>query len=416
MEEYAVKENKGTTNNQSVQKDEIDDFAKALLDKKTEMALFKDMPKKENNKFDENARLEAEKTMSSALDMLRKERGQKPIQLEEQEYTKTEFNVELDDDLDDFTTYSLGKEDLMNASIKNVQGALEEEKEVPEESNEEKVKEPKPKKEVNKKRKYLIIGAIVGLVAVLMAGYAYKIYVYDPQNTITEQMQASYDKFIAYADEWDMMSDSEKLELLDMKDEYDSLVPKQHDALNAYFKEQIGKDYKTIYKELKQLKKEQEDENNPDYQEIVAYLTNWASKNETEKMNILNLKTKYDALSNGLQKKVDDLSRQQSSKSFGALFTEFDKIKKDQEEEARRKAEQEKNEKIAYYQSLINQTKVELENYTAYKTTLESELASAQANGQDTSEIQSQIDMNNQLIDQCNANIQNYEAEIAKYK
>ena len=72
--------------NNKVQKEEIDDFAKALLDKKTDMAIYAnrsdtiDQTKEKN----EDERKAAEQTLSSALDMLRKERGQSTIAEEEQ--------------------------------------------------------------------------------------------------------------------------------------------------------------------------------------------------------------------------------------------------------------------------------------------------------------------------------------------
>ena len=56
----------------------IDAYSKALLDKKTEYNDELKKPK-EVHQMSEAERRQAEKTMSSALDMLRKERGQKTI-------------------------------------------------------------------------------------------------------------------------------------------------------------------------------------------------------------------------------------------------------------------------------------------------------------------------------------------------
>ena len=258
-----MSENKGKTDQNSVSKEEIDDYAQALLDRKTEMALFKDMPKEEKTQ-DVSQRKQAERQLSSALDMLRKERGQLPIEEEERRYT---FQQSLDDsnfeEEEDFTTYSLGKDDLMNASLKNVHDALDgdvevENKPIQEESTkEEAVKEPKKKKEKlkkvdpNRKKKIIAIIACVVVVLGLMGAYAYKIYIYDPQNVATEAQLASYEKLVAYADEWDMMSDAEKSEILDLKEDYDSLLDKQKTEINSYFKEQTGQTFNALYKELK---------------------------------------------------------------------------------------------------------------------------------------------------------------------
>lgn len=419
-----MSENKGKTDQNSVSKEKIDDFAQALLDRKTEMALFKDMPKEEKTQ-DVSQRKQAERQLSSALDMLRKERGQLPIEEEERRYT---FQQGLDDsnfeEEEDFTTYSLGKDDLMNASLKNVHDALDgdvevENKPIQEESTkEEAVKEPKKKKEKlkkvdpNRKKKIIAIIACVVVVLGLMGAYAYKIYIYDPQNVATEAQLASYEKLVAYADEWDMMSDAEKSEILDLKEDYDSLLDKQKTEINSYFKEQTGQTFNALYKELKALNDEQEDEQNPDYQEIVAYLTNWSSKTDDEKMNVVNLKTKYDGLTSSLQKKIDDLSREQTQKSFGALYTEYQQLQQQQQQEAEAAQQAANNEQIAYYQSLIDQYNASLQEYTAYASTLQQDLEYAQSTGQDTTEIQSQIDTNNQLISQAQSTIAYYQQLI----
>lgn len=420
-----MSENKGKTDQNSVPKEEIDDFAQALLDKKTEMALFKDMPKEEKTQ-DSSERKQVERELSSALDMLRKERGQLPIEEEERRYTFQRSLEDLDyEEEEDFTTYSLGKDDLMNASLKNVHDALDgdievEKEPIQEEKPKEKVeKEPKKKEKLkkvdpNRKKKIIAIIACVAVVLGLMGAYAYKIYIYDPQNVITKAQQASYDKLVAYADEWDMMSDAEKMEILDLKEDYDSLLDKQKTDINSYFKEQTKKTFNALYKELKALNDEQEDEQNPDYQEIMAYLANWNSKTDDEKINLINLKTKYDALTSALQKKIDDLSREQTQKSFGALYTECQQLQEKKQQEAQAAQQAANNEKITYYQSLIDQYNTTLQEYTAYASSLQQDLEYAQSTGQDTAEIQSQIDTNNQLISQTQSTIDYYKQLISE--
>ena len=77
----------------------IDAYSKALLDKKTEYNDELKKPK-EVHQMSEAERRQAEKTMSSALDMLRKERGQKTIAEEEQFYQEHKDDLkDMDDDL-----------------------------------------------------------------------------------------------------------------------------------------------------------------------------------------------------------------------------------------------------------------------------------------------------------------------------
>lgn len=419
-------ENKGKS-----EKEELDEFAQALLDKKTEMSLYKDLPKDDTKEtLNGNDLKQAEETMSSALDMLRKERGQMTIEEEEIEYQKRKENPEIDGILDDilededFTTSSLHNDDFLSNNLKNVHNALEsdgtQKKKRKKEKNTQKYnseQEPKQEKlesvKENKKKKKKVkwIVAVIAVILCLMGAYAYKIYVYDPQNVASEAQIASYEKLQKYADEYgdDMLLEAEKFELLDMRKDYTSLLDKQKTEINAYFKEQTGKTYKALYKELKALKEEQEDEANADYQTLVSYFTDWANKSDDDKMNILNLKTNYDNLSSSLQKKINTLSREQASKSFNSLYKEYEQKKSEQEAQAQ---EEEKNSQKEYYQSLLDQASEELETYQAYASVLQEELASAQANGEDTSEIESQISVNNQLIQQYQNNISSYQSTI----
>ena len=119
-----------------------------------------------------------------------------------------------------------------------------------------------------------------------------------------------------------------------------------------------------------------------------------------------------DGLTSSLQKKIDDLSREQTQKSFGALYTEYQQLQQQQQQEAEAAQQAANNEQIAYYQSLIDQYNASLQEYTAYASTLQQDLEYAQSTGQDTTEIQSQIDTNNQLISQAQSTIAYYQQLI----
>ena len=111
--------------NNKVQKEEIDDFAKALLDKKTDMAIYakqSDAIDKTTEK-NEDERKAAEQTLSSALDMLRKERGQSTIAEEEQRFYYNQLQEEEDDD---FTTSSIEELKTQSFDVNTVAKALHE--------------------------------------------------------------------------------------------------------------------------------------------------------------------------------------------------------------------------------------------------------------------------------------------------
>ncbi|MBN2950855.1 MAG: hypothetical protein JTJ21_09815 [Holdemanella sp.] len=412
----------------------IDAYSKALLDKKTEYNEELKKPK-EVHQMSEAERRQAERTMSSALDMLRKERGQKTIAEEEQFYQ--EHKEALKDMDDDFTTSSIEKEqsnealDLVHAMLQDMSndGDDEEEEVVvkkekkPKEKKEQKPKEKKSKnkkvrekKPMNKVTKIVLCVILLGLAA--LGGYAYKVLVYDPQNIVSESQQKTYDKLVSYADEYgdNMMSDAEKLELLDLDKDYKKLLDKQKTSINEYFKEQTGKTYKALLKDMKQLHQDKEEVKLPAYQQIVDLLNGWESKSDEEKMAVADMQSTYSSLSKNLKGEVDTLSKSKTGKDFIDLCKEQAELKTAAEEKARQEEEAKKAEnekKIQEYQTSLNSLQQDYNTYAQYAQSLESDLAYAQQNGEDTADIQSQIDTNNQMLSSLQQQITYYQQQIS---
>ncbi|MBP3870995.1 MAG: hypothetical protein J6E46_08475, partial [Faecalicoccus sp.] len=125
------------TKGKHIKNDEIDDFAKALLDKKTEIAL-EDIALKENERITRvrfnDASLDDDDIGTSAFDalnMLRKERGQDPITPESMNETvqikKPVYEEPIPDwEEEDFTTSSLSRENIMKQSIRSAQRVIKE--------------------------------------------------------------------------------------------------------------------------------------------------------------------------------------------------------------------------------------------------------------------------------------------------
>ena len=308
----------------------IDAYSKALLDKKTEYNEELKKPKEVHQMTEDERRL-AEKTMSSALDMLRKERGQKTIAEEERLYEENKVDSQHMED--DFTTSSIENEqssdalDLVHTMLQDMSNdddellpsqvkKLKENKENKEKPKKEKPKkEEKPKDKKSKKKKpmskitKIILGFILLGVAALGV-YSYKVLVYDPQNIVSPSQQKTYDKLVSYADEYgdNMMSDAEKLELIDLNSGYKKLLDKQKISINEYFKEQTGKSYKSLLKEVKELQQTKEEVKLPAYQQIVDLLNGWDAKSDEEKMAVADMQSVYSSLSKSLKKEVDSLS------------------------------------------------------------------------------------------------------------
>ena len=417
----------------------IDAYSKALLDKKTEYNDELKKPKEETVTSDAE-RKQAEKTLSSALDMLRRERGQKTIAEEERFYE--EHKNDLKDMEEDFTTSSLEKEqsnealNLVHAMLQDMSNdeedegaelelATEDKKEKPKKpKKEKKVKEkvekkPKPKK--TKKPMKTVTKIVLGVIfagVVALGGYSYKVLVYNPQNIVSESQQKIYDKLVSYADEYgdNMMSDAEKLELLDLDVDYKKLLDKQKVSINAYFKEQTGKTYKELLKKMKHLQETKEEVKLPGYQQIMDLLNNWDTKSDSEKMAAADMQSTYSSLSKELKDEVNTLSNSKTGKDFMDLCKEQEELKTAAEEKAKEEEEKQKDEnqgKIQEYQTSLTNAQNEYSVYSQYAKSLEDDLAYAQQIGEDTTDIQSQIATNNQMLASLQQQITYYQQMIS---
>lgn len=415
----------------------IDAYSKALLDKKTEYNEELKKPKEVHQMTEAERRL-AEKTMSSALDMLRKERGQKTIAEEERLYEENKADLQHMDD--DFTTSSIENEqsndalDLVHTMLQDMSNddddellpsqvkklkETKEKKEKPKKEKSEKEEKPKEKKSKKKKPMSKITKIILGFILLGVAAlgvYSYKVLVYDPQNIVSPAQQKTYDKLVSYADEYgdNMMSDAEKLELIDLNSGYKKLLDKQKTSINAYFKEQTGKSYTALLKEVKELQKTKEEVKLPAYQQIVDLLNGWDAKSDEEKMAVADMQSVYSSLSKSLKKEVDSLSKSKTGKDFIDLCKEQAELKTAAQEKAQQEEEQKKSEnasKIQEYQASLNSLQQDYDTYAQYAQSLESELADA--SDEDRSQIQSQIDTNNQMLYSLQQKIAYYQQQIA---
>ena len=417
----------------------IDAYSKALLDKKTEYNEELKKPKEVHQMTEAERRL-AEKTMSSALDMLRKERGQKTIAEEERLYEENKVDSQHMED--DFTTSSIENEqssdaldlvhtmlqdmsndddELLPSQVKKLKEKQEkkEKREKKEKPKKEKEEEPKEKKLKKKKPMSKVTKIILGCILLGVAAlgvYSYKVLVYDPQNIVSPAQQKTYDKLVSYADEYgdNMMSDAEKLELIDLNSGYKKLLDKQKTSINAYFKEQTGKSYTALLKEVKELQKTKEEVKLPAYQQIVGLLNDWDAKSDEEKMAVADMQSVYSSLSKSLKKEVDSLSKSKTGKDFIDLCKEQAELKTAAQEKAQQEEEQKKSEnasKIQEYQASLNSLQQDYDTYAQYAQSLESDLANA--SDEDRSQIQSQIDTNNQMLYSLQQQIVYYQQQIA---
>ncbi len=424
-------------------KEQLDAFSKALLDKKVDMKLHPDVYSG-TKKMTEDERSEAEKSLSSALDMLRLERGQKTIEQEEIDYEISQNKVERVEDYDDFTTSSIEREanqsdlNLVHTLLQDMSvdtnDAEEESEEIDplfeklkekkenfkqkkEEKNKKYKKRNKKKKKKSSKKKGLSIFLVILLLGLIaLGGYTYKVMIYDPQNIVSTSQQETYDKLVSYADEYgdDMMSDAEKLELINLNEEYQKLLDKQKASINTYFKEQTKKSYKALLKEIKALKQSQEESSYPSYQEILNILNSWDTISDVDKMAIVDKQSDFNSLPSDLQKAINKSSKDKTGKNFTDLCSEESTLKSEYEQKQAQEAErQAQNEQTkASLQQALAQVQANYSAYQAYGISLEQDLTSAQQNGEDTTNIQSAIDTNNQMLNELASQIASYQQQI----
>lgn len=421
--------------NQQPKKGEIDDFAKALLNKKTDMAIYADEQKKEDADEDQSVidRKEAEQTLSSALDLLRKERGQSTIAEEEKRfyYSQLEENDGWEEEDDDFTTSSI--EDLKTQSfdVESVAKALSDYDQNQEVKAKLKVdlnksnakgiahkEEEKPRKKSRSKKKsrkllpWIILVIVLGLGC--LGGYAYKVYVWNPAHIVTEDMEKAYDRLVAYADEYGsdldssatLMSDSERLELLNMKEDYEMLNETQKNAINEYFQEQTKMTYLELVDELETFQEQVSDPENESYKTISDLLSKWSSLTASQQYQIIDLEAGYQDLPKVLQDRIDELASSNANTTFEKLVSQL--------RESRDASAQQQQQQLSSLQSQLSGLQSQLATNQQYASTLETELQTAQASGdsETIADLNTAIASNNDTISNLEKQIETIQAQI----
>ena len=111
---------------------------------------------------------------------------------------------------------------------------------------------------------------------------------------------------------------------------------------------------------------------------------------------------------------MDSLSKSKTGKDFIDLCKEQAELKTAAQEKAQQEEEQKKSEnasKIQEYQASLNSLQQDYDTYAQYAQSLESDLANA--SDEDRSQIQSQIDTNNQMLYSLQQQIVYYQQQIA---
>ncbi len=413
---------------------QIDEYTKALLDSKTKN---ENASNEEKKTLSQEEKLAAEGRLENALDQLRKQRGQKTIRQEEKEYRRKHSL-----DIMDFTTQAI-QYDSDDNSLKAIQKELDQkqnrdrhtitktrmirvDKEDRPLSRKRKKEEDlsltdtiirkgksgqvklqrlhrtltdpddveihgvlseKEKKEFRFKSHMITVLACACVLALLLTGYAYYSFVYKPEHTITPKMQETYNTLRDYADEWDMSSDTEKIELLKYKSKYNQLLDSQKEEINSYFKEQTGKTLNKLFSELSSQNKQSKTDS---LNRLRDFINQWDNYTDDQKEMILNYVDVYQSLSTSDQQSIDDLCEQVTGSNFNSLV------------------EEEKTSANSY-QDEIDTLKNQLSTYQAYGEELETYQQDPEYYGFTSESLKTSIENNNETIQSIKKKISEYQ-------
>lgn len=312
---------------------EIDDFTRKLLDKKVELTLFPDddiTSSSLEGTMSEAQRKTAEYSMLTALDQVRRERGQTPISEEEKKYADQEKGNQ-----------SKPKKTTEKASLTSV--VKEEKKSDPttsittptkssplepnryettsrEDHFEKQEARPEQVKFYKKPKFWALSGTLIALLG-LSGLYAWKVGVYDPQHISEVEQDFAYKNLVKYADEYGMMSENQRREIINLEDAYNSLDETKKADINEYYKDpkHTGKTFVELLNEYKQLI---EKEQNDSLQQMIDYANTYPSLTQEQQLDITQKLEAYNALSQEGKDQVNAILKSSTTKDFTQLYNE----------------------------------------------------------------------------------------------
>lgn len=292
---------------------DIDEYTQKLLDRRAELTLFPD----DDDDFTSSSlegsltdfqRRNAEQSMLNALDQLRKERGQVSIAEEERNF---EQNGEKREGYQ-----NEGKEEYYRGIAPNRY----------ENSNRLDhflVTEPRPqtKKELWKRPIFWVIFCGCIMIATLFGAFAWKVTVYDPQHATDVDQAYAYRKLVNYADEFPMMSDRQKKEIVNLEADFNSLPLAKKDEINTYFSnpKHTGKTFTAL---LEEYKKTIEVEQDSRIQELLDLARNWQTIDGTKRNTVVDYYDVYQALEENQKETVNQAFKEGTGLTFVEVYNQ----------------------------------------------------------------------------------------------
>lgn len=292
---------------------DIDEYTQKLLDRRAELTLFPDDDEDFTSSSLEGSltdfqRRNAEQSMLNALDQLRKERGQVSIAEEERNFEQNGKKRE--------GHQNEGKEEYYKGIAPNRY----------ENSNRLDhflVTEPRPqtKKELWKRPIFWVIFCGCIMIATLFGAFAWKVTVYDPQHATDVDQAYAYRKLVNYADEFPMMSDRQKKEIVNLEADFNSLPLAKKDEINTYFSnpKHTGKTFTAL---LEEYKKTIEVEQDSRIQELLDLARNWQTIDGTKRNTVVDYYDVYQALEENQKETVNQAFKEGTGLTFVEVYNQ----------------------------------------------------------------------------------------------
>ncbi len=297
---------------------EIDDYTQKLLDKQVEYLLFPEddgdvTTSSLEGTMSEEQRRVAEETMLSALDQLRKERGQVSIEEEENQFARSHPSSRPNK-----KRHSKGK-----AQASKGEDLEPSRYEVKKDTKEEgAAKKPASAVPFYKTTKFKVILAAVIVLGVLFGAYAWKVTVYDPAHVASVDQDAAYKRLVNYADEFSMMSDAQKRNLVNLENDYNSLPAAKKTEIDEYFlnPKHTGKSFTDL---LAEMKDNTLSVDNPEFADLLSFAQGFNAADEATRATIVDKIDVFNALEEDARNKIDEAMKVTTGKTFTQVYNDY---------------------------------------------------------------------------------------------
>lgn len=294
---------------------DIDEYTQKLLDRRAELTLFPDDDEDFTSSSLEGTltdfqRRNAEQSMLNALDQLRKERGQVSIAEEERKFEQMGQTSQGQQNPSEY------KEEYYGGIAPNrYENSNRLDHFLVSESR------PQTKKELWKRPIFWVIFCGCIMIATLFGAFAWKVTVYDPQHATDVDQAYAYRKLVNYADEYPMMSERQRKEIVNLEADFNSLPLAKKDEMNEYFAnpKHTGKTFTAL---LEEYKKTIEVEQDSRIQELLDLARNWQTIDGTKRNTVVDYYDVYQALDDAQKETVNQAFKEGTGLTFVEVYNQ----------------------------------------------------------------------------------------------